>query len=44
MQVQMIELEVVETLNIDDNKLEEIVAKSKTQYGVTWSMYGGATC
>ena len=40
----MIELEEVETLNINDGKLEEILAKSKNQYGVTWSMYGGSTC
>jgi len=31
----MIELEVVETLNINDDKLEEIV--NRTQMGYSWS-------
>jgi len=45
MPVQMIELEEVAMMDVSDDKLEEIVAKSKTQYnGVTWSMYGGPTC
>lgn len=44
MSVQMIELEAVETLNINDDKLEEIVTKSKTQYSVTTEMYGGSGC
>jgi hypothetical protein len=44
MPVQMIELEEVQTLNINDDKLEEIVTKSKAQYGVTNQMYGGSGC
>jgi hypothetical protein len=44
MPVQMIELEEVQTLNINDDKLEEIVTKSKTQYSVTNQMYGGSGC
>ena len=39
MQVQMIELEEVQTLNIDDDKLTEIVTKSKSQYGSTADEY-----
>jgi len=44
MSVQMIELEAVEMLDINDDKLEEIVTKSKTQYSVTNQMYGGSGC
>jgi hypothetical protein len=44
MPVQMIELEEVETLNINDDKLEEIVTNSKTQYSVTNEIYGGSGC
>ena len=39
MPVQMIELEEVQTLNIDDDKLAEIVTKSKAQYGSTADEY-----
>jgi hypothetical protein len=39
MQVQMIELEEIEILNLNDDKLEEIVAESKTQYGSTSNEY-----
>ena len=39
MPVQMIELEEVQTLNIDDDKLVEIVTKSKPQYGSTSNEY-----
>ena len=35
----MIELEEVQTLNIDDDKLTEIVTKSKSQYGSTADEY-----
>jgi len=34
----MIELEEVQVLNMNDDKLEEIVTKSKTQYSVTTQM------
>jgi hypothetical protein len=44
MPVQMIELEEVQTLNINDDKLEEIVTKSMTQYSITNQMYGGSGC
>ena len=44
MSVKMIELEEVQALNINDDKLEEIVTKSKTQYSVTNEMYGGSGC
>lgn len=44
MSVQMIELEAVEMLDINDDKLEEIATKSKTQYSVTNQMYGGSGC
>lgn len=37
----MIELEVVETLNINDDKLEKIAGE--TQYAFTWSGEG-ASC
>jgi hypothetical protein len=39
MPVQMIELEEVQTLNIDDDRLAEIVTKSKAQYGNTADEY-----
>jgi hypothetical protein len=39
MPVQMIELEEIEILNLNDDKLEEIVAESKTQYGSTSNEY-----
>jgi hypothetical protein len=39
MLVQMIELEEVQTLSIDDDKLAEIVTKSKAQYGSTADEY-----
>ena len=39
MLVQMIELEEVQTLSIDDDKLAEIVTKSKAQYGATADEY-----
>ncbi len=39
MPVQMIELEEVQTLNIDDDKLAEIVTKGKAQYGSTADEY-----
>ena len=39
MPVQIIELEEVQTLNIDDDKLAEIVTKSKAQYGNTADEY-----
>jgi len=39
MQVQMIELEEVEMLDFNDSKLEEILTKSKTQYGSTSNEY-----
>ena len=44
MPVQMIELEEVAMMDVSDDKLEEIVTKSKTQYSVTNQMYGGKGC
>lgn len=44
MQVQTIELEAVEMFDINDDKLEAIVTKSKTQYSVTTQMYSGSGC